>query len=129
MVVAEQVNLPPVAVGLIAAAITVTVAVQEDELPDASVTVSVTLFSPRLEQSKEKGVTVLETIPQLSVLLSSTSAAAIINGLLVKSTVIFLQMAIGSVLSTIVTIAEHEDELPDESVTVRVTVFAPRLLQ
>ena len=53
----------------------VTLAMQLDELPEASVTVSVVELPPMLEQSNKSGLTALETIAQLSVLLLSTSAA------------------------------------------------------
>jgi len=46
-----------------------------------------------------------------------------------RLTDIFLQTAVGGVLSTTVTVAEQVDELPAASATVRVTVFAPALLQ
>src|SRR5579871_5387452 len=39
------------------------------------------------------------------------------------------QIATGGVLSTTVTVALHEDELPASSVTVSVTLLAPRLAQ
>ena len=108
---------------------TVTVAVHEEELPAASLTVSVTVFTPRLPQLNVAGVTVLETIAQLSVLPLSTDAPVIVTELPTNATVIFLQMATGGVLSTTVTVAVHEEELPASSVTVNVTVFAPSLLQ
>ena len=56
---------------------TVTVALQLAVLADASATVSVTALAPRFEQSNKSGVTVLETIAQLSVLPLSISVAVI----------------------------------------------------
>src|SRR5688572_23321230 len=72
--------------------VTVTLAVQLDELPDASAAVKVALFAPRLEQSNRSGTTVLETIAQLSVLLSSTSAGTIEAVVVFNDIVIFLQI-------------------------------------
>src|SRR5688572_3526937 len=55
--------------------ITVIVAVQEEEFPFTSVMVSVTAFAPTLAQVNELGETVMEAIPQASVLLLLTCAA------------------------------------------------------
>lgn len=45
---------------------TVTVAVQVEEFPFTSVTVSVTVLAPTLEQLNEVGATVTLAMPQLS---------------------------------------------------------------
>ena len=56
---------------------TVTVVVQVEVFPEVSVTVKVTVFSPRFEQSKSVTSIEVEAIPQLSVLPPSTSATVI----------------------------------------------------
>ena len=48
---------------------------------------------------------------------------------LLKVTVTFLQIAVGRMVSPIVTIERQVDEFPLLSVTVRVTLFAPKLAQ
>lgn len=108
---------------------TVTKALQIEKLPEASVTVRVIVCGPSLVQSKEVGAIVRVAIPQLSVLPPSTSAATMVTEPIPRATVILLHTATGRVLSAMVTVAEQEDELPAESVTVRVTVLVPRLLQ
>ena len=57
----------------------VTVVVQLEELPLASVTVKVTVFSPMLLQSNVLGLTVLVAIPQLSVEPPSISAGVMLT--------------------------------------------------
>ena len=54
-----------IAVGGVTSA-TITTALQVDEFPFTSVTVSVTLFAPRFVQLKEEGVTDKDAIPQAS---------------------------------------------------------------
>jgi uncharacterized protein YkvS len=77
---------------------TVTVEVQVDELPDPSVTVSVTVLL-ELEQLKVDGETVTEAMLQLSVELLFTSAAVIDAVFPVRLTDMFRQMAAGGVAS------------------------------
>ena len=91
---------------------TVTVAVQLDELPEASAAVNVAVLAPRFEQSNKSGTTVLETIAQLSLLLLSTSAGVIEAVVVFNDTVIFLHIDTGGVLSNTVTMALQFDELP-----------------
>jgi hypothetical protein len=85
---------------------TVTVGWQLDVLPLASVTLSVTVFVPMFAQVKEFGLTLFVSVPlQLSLLPLSTSQAEIEACPFASSwTVMFLQLAIGGVLSTIVTV-------------------------
>jgi len=110
--------------------ITVTVAGPEAELPLWSVTVSVTVLGPSSEQVNVEGVTSLDTIVQLSVLLLSTSAETIETELPTSATVIFLVITVGGVISETVMFAVQLDVLPEASPTVRVTaLLAPRLLQ
>jgi hypothetical protein len=108
----------------------VTVAVQVDEFPFTSVTVSVTVFAPISEQSNEEGETESEAIPQASLEPLFTCAAVIAAvPAAFNWTVIFWQIAVGGVTSTTVTVAVQVDEFPLPSVTVSVTVLAPTLAQ
>jgi len=105
--------------------ITVTTATQEDELPEASIAVRVTLFAPKSEQVN-KVFEADRTNVQLSLELSFRSAATIVTEPLVaRLTVIFLHLATGAKLSTTVTVDVHVGELPDPSVTVSVTDWGP----
>src|SRR5438445_13524339 len=80
---------------------TVTVAVQDDLLPQASVTVSVTVFAPTFEQSKLLLSMANVTLPQVSLLPLSISLAAIVAWPdAFKFTVMFLHLASGAVVST-----------------------------
>ncbi len=109
--------------------VTVTLAVQPDELPEASAAVKVALFAPRLEQSNRSGTTVLETIAQLSLLLSSTSAGTIEAVVVFNDMVIFLHIAVGGVSSSTVTMAMQFDEFPKASFTVSVALLGPTFEQ
>ncbi len=91
---------------------TVTVAGAEFELPLWSVTVSVTRFGPRSEQSNKSGTTVLETMVQLSKLLLSICAAVMLTELPIRDTVISLVIAVGGVTSEMVTVALQLDAFP-----------------
>jgi hypothetical protein len=105
---------------------TVTVAVQLAELLLGSFTVSVTAFGPLLAQVKVLGVTVREAMPQLSLLPLSTSAAVIAAWPLASSaTVMFLQTAVGGVVSFTVKFVVHVAVLFDASFTVIVMVVVP----
>jgi hypothetical protein len=109
---------------------TVTVAVQVDEFPFTSVTVSVTVFAPVLAQVNEEGETDSEAIPHASVEPLFTCAAVIVAFPdEFKSTDIFWQIAVGGVTSTTVTVAVQVEVFPFTSVTVKVTVLAPTLAQ
>jgi hypothetical protein len=105
---------------------TVTVAVQLAELLLESFTVSVTAFGPLFAQVKVLGVTVRETMPQLSLLPLSTSAA-VIDALppAFRVTVMFLQTAVGGVVSVTVKVVVHVAALFDASFTVIVIAVVP----
>ena len=106
------------------------VASHVEMLPFTSVTVIVTVFVPTSVQSKFVSLSVMVSIPQLSLELLFTSATEI-DPLPDPSsvTVTLLQLAIGAKSSTIVTVAVHVDEFELESVTVKDTVFAPTFEQ
>ena len=105
---------------------TVTFEVQVDTFPLTSVTVSVTVFAPMLEQSNVFGSTTKLAMAQLSAEPLSTSAGIIEAFPAASScTVMSWQIAEGSTLSSTVTVEVHVDTFPFTSVTVSVTVFAP----
>jgi hypothetical protein len=105
---------------------TVTVAWQVAVLSAASFTVNVTLLAPLLAHVNELGFTVRETMPQLSLLPLSTSAAVIEAFPLPSSaTVMFLQTAVGGVVSLTVKVVVHEALLLASSFTVMVIVVTP----
>jgi hypothetical protein len=105
---------------------TVTTEVQVVVFPETSVTVMVTVFVPILAQVKECGLTEKVAMAQLSVdpLLTANESIVTVPALS-NCTVIFLQVAIGAIVSETVTVETHCDEFPDASVTVKVTLFAP----
>jgi len=105
---------------------TVTVAVHWLLLPLASVTVSVTVFGPLLAQVKVLGLTVSESIPQLSLLPLSTSAP-VIEALPLASNAfeMSLHTAVGGIASVTVNVVSHVVVLLLESLTVRVIVVVP----
>src|SRR5687768_16039406 len=109
---------------------TVTVALQTEEMPVIPVTVSVAVLVPTLEQVNEEGETVRVMAPQLSVLPESI-IAAVSNAFPVASRmmVAFLHRAIGGVLSMTVTVALQTEEMPVIPVTVSVAALAPILEQ
>ena len=109
---------------------TVTVAVQVEALPPTSVTVSVTVFAPTLEQEKLFGETASEAIPQASDEPLSMSEA-VIEPLPVLSncTVTFWHTTAGATVSSIVTFAVQVETLPLLSVTVSVAVLDPAFAQ
>jgi hypothetical protein len=86
-------------------------------------------LAPKFEQSNKSGVTVLETIAQLSLLPLSISVAAMEAVVVAKATVIFLHTADGGVLSSTVTLALQVPTLLAASVTVRVTIFCMPTLE
>ena len=104
----------------------VTVAWQVAELLLASVTVNVTVFGPLFAQVNVLGVTVREAIPQLSVLPPSTSAP-VIEALPLASSdlVMFLQTAVGGVVSFTVKVVVQVAALFAASFTVIVMVVVP----
>ena len=113
---------------------TVTTDVQVAVLLLLSVTDRVTVFvsglDPKLLQLSVVLSMLNDFIPQISFDPLSICAALIVAFPLASScTVIFLQMAVGGVLSITVTTALHSLKLPAESVTLNFTVFAPVLLQ
>ena len=106
---------------------TVTVAEQVLVLPLPSLAVSVTLFVPMLLQVNVFGITDTRfTVPQLSVPLWNTAAVVTLAfpaPLMV--TVAGLQIILGAVWSTTVTVKEQVPLLPAASVAVRVTTCVP----
>lgn len=108
---------------------TVTVAVQVDLLPLASVTVRVTVLGPTLATVNVVCDAVVDTMPQLSVLPPSICAAVMVAVPLTSVTVMLLQTATGLMVSSMVTVAWHESTLPLSSVTVKVTGVVPMLEQ
>jgi hypothetical protein len=109
--------------------ITVTVAVQVDVLPLASVTVRVTWLAPAFDTVNVVFEAVVETIPQLSVLPPSICAAVIVATPLTRVTVMLLHTATGLMVSLIVTVARQLSLRPASSVTVKVTGVWPMLEQ
>ena len=105
----------------------VTVAVQELTFPLVSVTVNVTAFAPILAQLKVVLLATKLAIPQLSVELLLMSAAVILAVPSVfKFTEMFLQIAVGNVSSSTVTICIQVAVFPEASVAVQVTVVLPK---
>ena len=106
---------------------TVTVAVHCAVLPESSVTVSVTVFAPTSAHVKLVCESVRLATPQLSALPLFTCAAVTVAAPdAFRFTVTSWHNAVGSRLSTTVTTASHVAVLLFPSVTVNVTVFAPR---
>ena len=105
---------------------TVTSAIQLFTFPLASVTVSVTSFTPTSEQSNVFMSIANVGVPQLSVEPPSTSVATIVAIPLASScTVISWHNASGTSTSSTVTTATQEFIFPFISVTVSVTLFVP----
>ena len=109
---------------------TVTIEEQVETFPFTSVTVNETEFAPTFAQVKDEGETLIEAIPQLSV-LPLLIWAAVIPALPteLRFTVISWQTAIGKTSSATVAVAVQVETLPFISVTVIVTVLAPTLAQ
>src|SRR3569832_1170868 len=99
--------------------LTVTVALQVDELPEASATVSTAAIGPSIAQVYTLGTTILDTIAQLSVLPLST-APGMIEAVPppFTDTVMSLHCATGGVTSVMVTVAVQLPEKPTTSATV-----------
>src|SRR5437899_13055 len=109
---------------------TVTVAVQVELLPLLSVTVRVTVLVPTLLTSKLVLSRLKLAMPQASVLPLLIWSGVIVPWPLASNwTVRFWQTANGGTESTTVTVAVAVWLLPLLSVTVRVTVFVPMLVQ
>ena len=108
---------------------TVTVDVHSSQSPCASVARSVTVFGPILVQSNVLGVAV-KVREQLSVEPKSMSLPKMVLCPVASRFIeIFLQTATGVMSSTTVTTASSESKFPFTSVTVRVTLFVPTLVQ
>ena len=107
---------------------TVTIAVHDASLPELSVTVSVTVFSPISLQVNSFTSRVRSAMVQLSVLPPSISAAVIVAMPAVSScAVISRHTATGASVSLTATVVSHVLLLPEVSVTVSVTATLPRL--
>src|ERR1043165_3606632 len=108
----------------------VTVAVQLDELTLKALTVKVTVLGPISVQSKSVISSDEIAMPQASVEPLSTCPAVIVAVPKASScTVMFWQLATGAILSSTVTVAVQVEVFPFTSVTVRVIVLGPTLLQ
>ena len=105
---------------------TVTVEVHVLALPFTSVTVSVTVFAPIVEQSKDVISSVVLAIPQASADPASISPELIVAiPFTSRSTGISWHTAVGAILSSTVTTEVHADTFPLLSSTVSVTVLGP----
>ena len=100
------------------------------EFAFTSVTVSVTEFAPRFAQLKLEFESTNVLTLQLSVELLFT-CAAVMEPLPApfKNTVTFWQFATGRRVSAMVITERQVDEFPLESLTVRITLFAPTFAQ
>ena len=108
---------------------TVNVTCEVVAFPEASVAVMVTVFVPKSPQPKLLGVMVTVGAPQLSVTLETTSfmpIAAAPFASSATSAIVDNVIIEGAMLSSTVTIIVDVAALPDASVAVIVTVFAPR---
>src|ERR1043166_9075945 len=109
---------------------TVTVAVQVEVLPLLSVTVRVTRLVPTLLTSKVVLSRLMRAMPQASLLPASIWAAVMVAWPVASNwTVMSRQMAVGATESITVTVAVQVEVLPLLSVTVRVTVLVPMVVQ
>jgi len=92
---------------------TVTVELQTAELPDASVTVIVTVFAPIFAHVKLFGLTAKLEIPHASLDALFTDNESIVRlPVLFKYLVMFLQTAKGATVSNTVTVDVHVELLP-----------------
>ena len=97
-------------------------------LPDASVTIHVILVIP--DANTVGALLVIDCTAQLSAVTGVPRLIPVAVQLVPAGIIIFAGAVIeGGVLSTIVTVAVAVLLLPFTSVTVKVTVFAPTLLQ
>src|SRR5690606_32303056 len=109
---------------------TVTVACAVEKFPEPSYTVKVTVLVPILLQLKLSGITLIEAIPQLSLLpLFTSSAVMVACPMASKYTVMSCAWATGAISSTTVTVACDVEKFPEPSYTVKVTVFGPASAQ
>ena len=107
---------------------TVTVAVQVDTFPFISPTESVTVLAPISVQFIAAGFTNMPLMPQASEDPLSTSPGTIIYvPAALNCTVAFWHRAVGSTLSSTVTVALQLSVFPLPSVAVSTTVLAPTL--
>ena len=107
----------------------VTLAVQVAMFPPTSVALSVTVFMPMLAQLKRLGVSV-NVMEQLSVEpLLTADVVTVTVPFTPKLAMTSLHFATGRVTSLTVTVAVQVEVFPLPSLTVRVTRFAPTLLQ
>ena len=113
------------------ASVTVTVAEHVSVFPDVSVTVSVTDLVPISIQEKLLCDRAIFAIPQLSeepLSISDVNSVAVpveaSNGI-----VIFLHTALGSILSSTVTVAVQVSVFPPESSAVSIILLLPRSAQ
>jgi len=83
-------------------------------------------LAPRFEQVKLLGLTAKLAMPHASLDALFTDKESIFTKpALLKYSLIFLQTAVGAIVSTIVTVDIHVELLPFTSTTVIVTVFEP----
>jgi hypothetical protein len=117
-------------VGAVASA-TVTIAEHVAVLLEPSLTVSTTVLVPKFAQVKALGNTdTWFTVPQLSDPLWNTFAVVMLAAPAVLRLVVkFLQITVGAIASTMVTVAEQVAVLLLPSLTVKTTVFAPKFAQ
>ena len=110
--------------------ITVTVLLPVVLFPFTSVIVNVTVFVPVFKQLKLNGETVVEATPQASVALKTISEPKIVaEPAAFKYVVKFWADTTGGTKSWTVTVAKPVLLFPFESVTVKITVFAPTFVQ
>lgn len=109
---------------------TVTIALLEALLPEASITVRVTVFVPKSEQPNIFWLRLKLETPQLSLLPLFTSVAVVLAvPFASRYMVTFWINTEGAMASTTVTVAKARLMLLLLSVTVRVTVLEPMSLQ
>ena len=119
-------------VAMVGASVSVTVTVAEAAFtfPDPSVTVRVTVLAPTSLQVKSESLSTMLVMLQLS----DEPLSMLVNEIEAlpepsRVTVISWVTTVGETESTTVTVAVVLEALPDPSVPVRVTVFAPRSAQ
>ena len=110
----------------------VTFTLQVDTLPLASVAVTVIIVWPPLMLPNAEpgtGFCVRVTVPQLSASSSIPVNTSGTTSLQLATTIGAGQVNVGAMLSSTVTVATQVDTLPAASVTVKVTLLSPTLLQ
>ena len=94
--------------------------------PFTSVTVRITVFGPTSVHVKVESDTSMLAIPQLSKLPLLIDKADVLALPFASNWIVTSwQFAVGAILSSTVTTAEHVLTFPFTSVTVRITVFGP----